>query len=56
MHRFDGRARNSVRIQPIGNEGLELLLALVASGATSWRADAPLVEVFDYCGKFFIIN
>jgi hypothetical protein len=56
----------SVRIQPVGNEGLVL-----AWGATSWMADASLVQVisrgllfqlhkkgdvFGDTGKFAIIN
>jgi hypothetical protein len=32
MPAFDVRSRNSVRIQPVGNEGLGL-----ASDATAWR-------------------
>jgi hypothetical protein len=66
MHIFDVRARNSVLIQLVCNEGLVLAL-----DATSWRADASLVQssrggflchlhkstdVFGYSGKFFTIN
>jgi hypothetical protein len=37
---FDVNLRNSVLIQPVGNEGVVL-----ASAGTSWRADALLVQV-----------
>jgi hypothetical protein len=40
MPTFDVGARNSVRIQPVDNEGLVL-----ASDANSWRGDASLVRV-----------
>jgi hypothetical protein len=49
MHTFDVMVRNSVRIQPIGNDGLVL-----ASDATGWRADATLVQVYHrtFCFNF----
>jgi hypothetical protein len=40
VHTLDVRLRYSVRILPVGNEGLVL-----ASDATSWRAVALLVQV-----------
>jgi hypothetical protein len=66
MQTFNVRVRNSVQIQPTGNEGLALVL-----DATSWRDDALLVQVilggflfqlhkstdvFGDSGKFVIIN
>jgi hypothetical protein len=64
MHIFDVRVRNSVRIQPFGNEDL-----MLASDSASWRSDASLVQVvlvggfhphrsmdvFGDCGKFIVI-
>jgi hypothetical protein len=66
MLTFDAGVRNSVRIMPIGNDGL-----VSASDATSWRADATLLQVilrrfwfqlrsstnvFGDSGKFVTIN